>query len=152
MLDISDVSYWLPSVKGSLNCTWNTWMPPLSWLGREVMAPHLWSAARVLLWVRLKTKGIGGYRIYRKEHASFIAFFLASICIDLHTQGHLNLRCQGSRTLAYSKQVTNSRNSTRQKKISLLFPSSATWFILAHKLIQYKAWKYQPRKIKSSTF
>lgn len=35
----SDVSYWLLSVRGSLNCIWNTWMPLFSWQGREVMAP-----------------------------------------------------------------------------------------------------------------
>lgn len=107
----TDASHWFLGIKVSMNCAWNT---GVSWLRMEAMALFLWSSAHPLLWVTLKRKR-NRFTTYRKS-VTALSPYSSQIHTDLHLQGWLILRYQGSRIPSLSQQVTNFRSSRREQK------------------------------------
>lgn len=108
----TDASHWFLGIKVSMNCAWNT---GVSWPRREAMALLLWSSAHPLLWVTLKRKWNRRFTTYRKS-VTALSPYSSQIHTDLHLQGWLILRYQGSRIPSLSQQVTNFRSSRREQK------------------------------------
>lgn len=112
----TDASHWFLGIKvykglhKGMNCAWNT---GVSWLRMEAMALFLWSSAHPLLWVTLKRKR-NRFTTYRKS-VTALSPYSSQIHTDLHLQGWLILRCQGSRIPSLSQQVTNFRSSRREQ-------------------------------------
>lgn len=121
--NITSVLYWSLSVNVSVNCVWNIWMLPLSWL-KTKQWPCFCDLQPISSSEYHYKAGEKKDLRSTEKSTTVLSPYSLQICTDLRSQGWLALRCQDSKMPSLSWQLANFRSSIRKMKITLLKESS----------------------------